>query len=116
MPTERETARTALAKRMVDLSNAMTDAMSQGGHHMILVRPEHRDDLLSAAGLIVLGLACASKLEAYRKALEEIVKAYDSGNLQMRSPEIGAPENGIPYHEWHEEWLHFARKALAAGE
>lgn len=47
------------------------------------------------------------------KALEEIVKAYDSGNLEMRSPEIGEPENGIPYHEWHEEWLHHARAALA---
>lgn len=74
MPTERETARTALAKRIVDLSNAMTDAMSQGGHHMILVRPEHRDDLLSAAGLIVLGFAYASKLEEIgrQKTTEEI--------------------------------------------
>lgn len=42
----------------------------------------------------------------------QMVEAFDSGNLQMSSPEIGEPENDIPYHPWHDELLHHARLAL----
>ena len=49
-------------------------------------------------------------------ALTELFKAYDSGNLQMSSPEIGEPENNIPLHPWHEEWIYNARAALAQQE
>src|SRR5258708_632442 len=44
--------------------------------------------------------------------LREMLKAYDAGALRMSSPEIGEPENDIPYHAWHEELLHNARLAL----
>lgn len=74
------------------------------------LEPLTPEDAAANAAFIVT--ACNSHAELV-KALEEIVKAYDSGNLEMRSPEIGEPENGIPYHEWHEEWLHHARAALA---
>jgi len=53
--------------------------------------------------------------DAYQRAvaiIKDIVGAYDSHNLEMRSPEIGEPENGIPMHEWHEGWLHNAREFL----
>jgi hypothetical protein len=46
--------------------------------------------------------------------VQQMVSAYDSGNLQMSSPEIGEPENNIPMHQWHEELLYYARQALAA--
>ena len=42
--------------------------------------------------------------------LEEIIKAYNDGALEMNSPEICGGD--IPLHPWHEEWLHGARKAL----
>jgi hypothetical protein len=44
--------------------------------------------------------------------LRQMVEAYDSGNVEMNSPEIGEPENDIPLHAWHEEWLHYARAAV----
>lgn len=46
------------------------------------------------------------------RVVRQMVEAYDSGNLQMSSPEIGEPENDIPYHPWHAELLHHARLAL----
>lgn len=50
--------------------------------------------------------------------LAEIVRAFDTGNLQMNSPEIQAgtlDENGDahPPHPWHEEWLASARALIA---
>jgi len=54
------------------------------------------------------------EIKKLKGIIKELVAAYDSKNLEMRSPEIGEPENGIPYHEWHEEWLHHARAALNA--
>lgn len=45
--------------------------------------------------------------------LTEMLKAYDSAALQMSSPEIGEPENDIPYHPWHEELLYNARQVVA---
>lgn len=75
---------------------------------MILVRPEHRDDLLSAAGLIVLDLACASKLEAYRKALEEIKGGSFPGASDLAI--------SVLWQQFVERLQDIARKALAAGE
>jgi hypothetical protein len=52
-----------------------------------------------------------AEVKRLRSIIKQIVEAYDSGNLQMSSPEVGEPENDIPMHPWHEEWLHYARKA-----
>jgi hypothetical protein len=52
------------------------------------------------------------EIKKLKGIIKELIEAYDSKNLEMRSPEIGEPENGIPYHEWHEEWLHHARAAV----
>lgn len=46
------------------------------------------------------------------RVVRQMVEAFDSGSLRMESPEIGEPENDIPYHPWHEEMLHYARLAL----
>lgn len=64
--------------------------------------------------LIAEGRAAKSEREndKLRTVILELLKAYDSGNLQMNSPEIGEPENDIPMHQWHEEWLHHARTAV----
>lgn len=56
----------------------------------------------------------AGKLPALVAVVRQLVEAVDSGNLRMESPEIGEPENGIPYHPWHEELLHHARHVLGA--
>jgi hypothetical protein len=45
--------------------------------------------------------------------LNKMLEAYDTGNLQMNSNEIGEPENNIPYHPWHEELIWNARQAVA---
>lgn len=47
-----------------------------------------------------------------RSIVRQAIEAHDSGNLQLSSPEIGDPDNDIPMHPWHEEWLHHARAAL----
>jgi len=44
-------------------------------------------------------------------SLRDMIRAIESGSID--SPEIGEPESGIPYHKWHDEWLHHARAALA---
>lgn len=42
--------------------------------------------------------------------LGDLLDAYDTGNVQMASPEIGGdyPDDPPP-HPWHEEWLYRAR-------
>lgn len=60
-----------------------------------------------------LMLESAAEIERLRAVIRQAVDAYDSGNLQLSSPELGEPENDIPMHPWHEEWLHYARQALA---
>ncbi len=45
------------------------------------------------------------------KILSDAIKAFDSGALEMNSPEIGGDDD-IPAHPWHEEWLHHAREAV----
>lgn len=48
-------------------------------------------------------------------ALRQMINAVETGNID--SPEIqGEPENGIPSHRWHEEWVFHAKQALAAHE
>jgi hypothetical protein len=50
-------------------------------------------------------------------SLRDLFAAIDKGALQMSSEEQGDPESGVPYHPWHDEWLHYARRdadALAA--
>lgn len=54
-----------------------------------------------------------NEIKKLKGIIKELIDAYDNKNLEMRSPEIGEPENDIPYHEWHEEWLHHARAAIA---
>jgi hypothetical protein len=53
-----------------------------------------------------------NEIDRLRAIIRQAIEAYDNGNLQMDSPEIGEPENDIPMHPWHEEWLHYARAAL----
>lgn len=56
--------------------------------------------------------------------LKAIVDAFDGGHLQMASEEIpgepgtgfddhNGPSPGYPPHPWHEEWLVYARQAVA---
>jgi hypothetical protein len=45
--------------------------------------------------------------------LNKMLEAYDTGNLQMNSNEIGEPENNIPHYPWHEELIWNARQAVA---
>ena len=47
--------------------------------------------------------------EALKTCLEDILKAVDTGNLEMNSPEIDCGDPEIPKHRWHDEWLHSAR-------
>lgn len=63
---------------------------------------------------LIATLAPQPEDERLRKIIRQAVEAYDSGNLQLSSPEIGEPESDIPMHPWHEEWLHYARAALIA--
>lgn len=65
---------------------------------------------------LIATLAPQPEDERLRKIIRQAVEAYDSGNLQLNSPEIGDPENDIPMHPWHEEWLHYARAAIIADE
>lgn len=58
----------------------------------------------------------AAEITKLRGLIKGIVDAYDSGNLEMRSPEVGEPDVGIPMHEWHEEWLHYARGTFPAAD
>lgn len=46
------------------------------------------------------------------KALEDILRAVDTGNLELNSPEIGGHDH-IPPHPWHEEWLYRARAIIS---
>lgn len=64
------------------------------------------------------GLAkrAADEIERLRGIIKEAIDAFDAGNLQMASPEIGEPENDIPMHQWHEQWLHYARGAQSEGQ
>jgi len=59
-------------------------------------------------------IVCDADIEADRAAtlLRDLVAAVDAGSLEMNSPEIGEPEIGIPYHAWHDEWLHHARALI----
>jgi hypothetical protein len=43
--------------------------------------------------------------------LRALIEAFDTGNLEMNSPEIGGHDD-IPLHPWHMQWLHLARAAL----
>lgn len=45
------------------------------------------------------------------RILSDAIKAFDSGALEMNSPEIGGGDD-IPAHPWHEGWLHRARTAV----
>lgn len=44
--------------------------------------------------------------------IRQFIAAYDAGNVQISSPEIGGHDDIAP-HPWHEEWLHHAREAIA---
>lgn len=43
--------------------------------------------------------------------IREFLAAYDEGQVQLSSPEIGGSDD-IPLHPWHEEWIHNAREAV----
>ena len=45
-------------------------------------------------------------------ALQQLIGAIDAKQLEMNSPEIGEPENDIPMHPWHEEWIYNVRGLL----
>ncbi|KKM22876.1 hypothetical protein LCGC14_1620850 [marine sediment metagenome] len=61
-------------------------------------------------------LNCVPKMIAERDRLKELlddlIKAFDSGNLEMNSPEIDPGDPEIPPHPWHEEWLSMVRAVL----
>jgi len=56
-------------------------------------------------------LRTPSDLKILKKLLADIVEAFDAGQLQMNSPEIQIGDE--PPHPWHEEWLGYARAAMA---
>jgi len=48
--------------------------------------------------------------------LNELVAAIDAGKVRIDGPIItgrGDPEIGYEHWEWADEWLHYARRALA---
>lgn len=54
-----------------------------------------------------------------RDALRQFIEAVDADAVRMDSNsigEIGDAEGNYRPHQWHEEWLHHARAALAADE
>jgi hypothetical protein len=55
-----------------------------------------------------------ARAERAEAVVRQVIEAYDSGNLELNSPELdGDIESGIPPHPWHEQWLYHARQALA---
>lgn len=90
-------------------------------------RPSH-DDMADIADVSVIAplnacndaanaafiVTAVNNHDALLCVVRQMIEAVDSGNLQMSSPEIGEPENNIPIHQWHEEFLHYAREALRA--
>jgi len=47
--------------------------------------------------------------------LRQFVEAFDKGEVELNSPEIGG-ESDVPLHLWHEEWLQHARAVLAQAD
>jgi hypothetical protein len=58
----------------------------------------------------------ADEIERLRTMLKHIVDIYDSGDLQMSSPDVDGLEDKYndpyPPHPWHEEWISRARDAI----
>jgi hypothetical protein len=46
--------------------------------------------------------------------VKQMLEAFDGGHVELNSPDIGDPENGVAMHPWHEEWMHHARAAIDA--
>lgn len=53
----------------------------------------------------------SEKIFKLELVIREFLAAYDEGQVQLSSPEIGGHDD-IPLHPWHEEWIHHAREAV----
>lgn len=70
------------------------------------------DELISEVERIRMTLNIRrDKIVKLELVIREFLAAYDEGQVQMSSPEIGGHDD-IPRHPWHEEWLHHAREAV----
>lgn len=79
---------------------------------MPLIRDMEEEHVIKADIAYAITIERA-KADALAEALRHLFGAIDCGSLEMNSEEVGGGRDVAP-HPWHDEWLFYARAALAA--
>lgn len=93
--------------------------MKREGHaYCVAKAPRYQteEQWAADAALIAAAPETAEERDRLKKHLQEILTAYETGALEMNSPEIDVGDPEIPPHPWHKEWMHITRAALKGDE